>query len=103
MPDPAKHLLFAVRKMFLQPMLKQRRDGPWQTDNCVAGKLRTRLCTCIQDFRNLVIIEPGNNWRDHYADRDFCRTKLFDGVEPTLRRGRARFEHSLQSGIERCH
>jgi hypothetical protein len=28
---------------------------------------------------------------------------LFDGVEPTLRRGRARFEHALQRWFEGRH
>ena len=87
--------------MFLQPMLEQWRNGPWQADNRVAGKLRARFRARIQDLWNLVISESGNNWRDHYADWNFCCTKLFDGVEPTLRRGRARFEHALQRWIER--
>src|ERR1700750_1442540 len=82
-------------------MLKQRRNRPWETNNRVASKLRARLCARLQDVRDLVISESGNNWRDHYANWNFCRTKLFDCVEPALRRGRARFEHALQRGIER--
>src|SRR4026209_1507628 len=95
MPDPPQHFLFAVWKMFLQPMLEQWRNRPWQADDRVAGKLRARFCARIQDLRNLVISEPGNNRRDHYAKWNFGCTKLFDGGEPTLRRGRARFEHAL--------
>src|SRR6476620_1496348 len=88
---------------FLQPMLEQWRNRPWQTDNRVAGKLPARFSARVQDLRNLVISESGNNWRDHYANWNFCCTKLFDGVEATLRRCRARFEHALQRGIERRH
>src|SRR4029077_21151570 len=64
-------------------------------------KLRARFCARLQDLRNLMIRKPGNNWRNHYANWNFCCTKLFDGVESTLRRGRARFEHALQRWIER--
>src|SRR5262245_73736 len=103
MPDPPENLLLTIWKMFLQPVLKQRRNSPWQADNCVTGELRACFRACIQDLRNLVISEPGNDWRNHYSNWDFCRTKLCYGVEPTLRRARARFEHSLQDRIERCH
>ena len=68
----AEHLLFAVWKMFLQPMLEQRRNRPWQADNCVTGKLRARFCARFQDLRNFVIGESRNDRRDHYANRNSC-------------------------------
>ena len=86
--------------MFLQPMLEQWRNRPWQANNCVTGKLRARFCARIQDLRNLMIGQSGDDWRDHYANWNFCCAKLLDRIEPTLRRGRARFEHSLQRWIE---
>ena len=95
MPDAPQHLLFTIWKMFLQPVLEQGRYGPWQTDNCIPGKLRAGFCARFEDFWNLVIGESWNNRRDHYANWNFCCTKVCDGVEPTLRGARARFEHSL--------
>src|SRR5919205_674082 len=103
MPDPPQHFVFTIWKMFLQPMLEQWRNRPRQTDNCVAGKLRASFCASIQDLGNLMIIEPGDNWRDHHANWNFRCTKLFDRLEPPLRRCRARFQDSLQRWIERSH
>ena len=83
MPNPLQHLVFAVWKMFLQPMLEQWRNRPRQADYGVAGKLGACLCACFQDLRNLVISESGDDRRDHYANWNFCCTKLLDSVEPT--------------------
>ena len=95
MPDLPQHFLFAVWEMFLQPVLEQWRNRPRQADNCIAGKLRASFSARSQDLWNLVISETGNNRRDHYADWNFCRTKVCYGIEACLRRGRARFEDSL--------
>src|SRR5260221_37512 len=103
MPDSPQHFRFAAWKMFLQPMLEQWRNRRRQTDNRVAGKLRACFSARIQNLWNLMISESGNNWRDHYANWNFCCTKLFDGIEPTLRGGRARFEYALQRWVERRH
>src|SRR5262249_43571099 len=97
MPDLPQYFLFAVREMFLQPVLEQWRNRPGQADDCIAGKLRASFCARSQDLWNLVISESGNNRRDHHADWNFCRTKLSNRIEASLRRGRARFEDSLQS------
>ena len=84
-------------------MLEQWRNRPWQTDYCVTGELRARFRARIQNLWNLMISKSGNNWRNHYANWNFCCTQLFDGVEPALRRGRARFEYALQHWVERRH
>ena len=83
MPNPLQHLLFAVREMFLQPMLEQWRNRPRQADYGVAGKLCARFRARFQDLRNLVISESRDNRRYHYANWNLCRMKLFDGIQAT--------------------
>ena len=95
MPDLPQHFLFTIWEMLPQPVLEQWRNRPRQADYCIAGKLRASFCARSQDLWNLVISETGNNRRDHYADWNFCRAKLSDRIEASLRRGRARFEDSL--------
>ena len=103
MPDPPQHLLFALRKVFLKPMLEQWRNRPWQADNCVTGKLRACFRARIKDFGNFMVSKSGNNWRDHYANWNFRGVKVAYGIKPALRRRGARFEHLLQLWIEGRH
>ena len=101
MLDPPQHLLFAVGKMFLQPMLEQWRNCPWQANNRVTGELRACFCARLQDLRNVMVGEPGNDGRYHYTHWNIRCAKLPDGIKPALRRCRARFEYSLQVWIQR--
>src|SRR5438094_150342 len=55
MSDSSQHLLFALWKMFLEPVFEQRRDRPGQTHNCVTGELRARFCAGVQDLWDLMI------------------------------------------------
>src|SRR5882724_3035578 len=86
MPDASKHLLFAIREMFLKPMLEQCRHSPRKTNNRIAGKLRARFCACVQDLGNFMISKAGNDWRNHYTRWNSCAAKLSDRIEPRLRR-----------------
>src|SRR3982750_1706869 len=99
MPDAPEHLLLALWKMFLEPALKQRRHGPWQTDNCVAGKLSACFCTSIQDLWNFMISQARNKRSNHHAGWNPRAAKLSDCLEPGVRRRGARLEHSLQLRI----
>ena len=43
MPDPTKHLFFAIREMLGQPTLEKRRDRERQPNDGVACELRARV------------------------------------------------------------
>ena len=103
MPDAPEHLLFAVRKMFFEPMLKKRRDRPWQSNNRVTGKLRARFRARLKNFRDFMIREPRNDRRNHHTNRNPSSAKLAHCIEARFGGRCARLEHALQFRIERRH
>ena len=70
MPDPAKHLFFAIGEMFGQPALEKRRDREWQPNDGVAGELRARVGASLQDRGHFVIRQAGYDRRNHHAHRN---------------------------------
>src|SRR5438874_7206841 len=103
MPDPPQHLLFPAWKMFLQPMLEEWRNRPWQADNRVASKLRARFCARVQDLRNLMVGKSWNYGCYHDSNWNVCFAKLLNGIQTSSRRRGARLQHSLQILVERGH
>src|SRR5881392_3748474 len=55
MPNAPKNFLFAIWKMFLQPVFKQRGHRPRQTNNRVAGELRAGSRARFQNLRDFVV------------------------------------------------
>ena len=55
MPDPAKHLFFAIGEMLGQPTLEKRRDRERQPNDGVACELRARVGASLQDRGHFVI------------------------------------------------
>ena len=55
MPDPTKHLFFAIGEMLGQPTLEKRRDCERQPNDGVACELRARVGASLQDREYFVI------------------------------------------------
>src|SRR5262249_21741316 len=77
-----EHFRFSLREMFVQPMFEQRRDRPWQSQQDMSGKLRPGFCARSDNRWNLVIVNSGNDRRDHHADRDSGGAQLRDCLQP---------------------
>ena len=103
MPDTPQYFLFAIGKMFFEPMLEKRRDRPREANNRVTCKSGAGPGARLENFRDFVISQPGNDRRNHYSNRNSCAAKLADCIEARLRRRRAWLKHPLQFRIERRH
>ena len=61
----------------------------------IAGKLRARFCTGVENPWNFVIVEPGNDRRNHHANWNSCAAKLSDRFKAARWRRGARLKHAL--------
>src|SRR5205085_10200921 len=99
-PNSLQHFRLSLREMFVEPMLEQWRDRPWQTQQNMAGELRAGFGAGRDDRRNFVIVNARDHGRNHYADGNLCGSQLRDSIQ-TRSRGRcSRLEYALEFWIQ---
>src|SRR5207253_6075796 len=80
-PNSFQYFRLSLGEMFIEPMLEQWRDRPWQAQQNMAGELRAGFGARRDDRRNFVIVDAGNHGCDHHADRNVCSAQSRDGIQ----------------------
>lgn len=110
----AHDVLGALREMFAEPLLEQRRHLVWQAQQHVASRARPGVACRLEQALELHVVDHRDHRRAHHADRHAglvqgaqgpqacggrCGARLHDALEFVVQRGEAdRYAHQALLG-----
>lgn len=99
--DAAHDVFGAQGILFGQPVLEQRADFVGQAQHCVAGPQGAGLRGRLEDGLEFVVVERGNDRREHHGGGNARFGQTFDGRQPAAGRRRARLHAALELVVQR--
>ena len=84
-----------------QPVLEQRADLVGQAQHRVAGPQRAGFGGGFEHGFEFVVVERGNDGREHHAGGNAGLGQALDGGQPAAGRGGARLHAALELVVQR--